>query len=61
MTGGLEAEQSRPRPLPRLRGSLGSRGSRQELTVTLLLGAVGAGLIFLATRQGWAHVRTIPP
>jgi uncharacterized membrane protein (TIGR02234 family) len=61
MTSGLEAEPDRPRPLQGLRGSLGSRGSRQELTVTLLLGAVGAGLIFLATRQGWAHVRTIPP
>ncbi len=34
---------------------------RQELTVTLLLGALGAGLIFLATRQGWAVVRTILP
>ena len=42
-------------------GSLRSRGPRQELAVTLLLGAVGAGLIFLATRQGWAHVRTVPP
>jgi len=36
-------------------------GPRQELTVTLLLGALGAGLIFLATRQGWAVVRTILP
>ncbi|MGB6453664.1 MAG: Trp biosynthesis-associated membrane protein [Streptosporangiaceae bacterium] len=33
----------------------------RELTVTVLLGAVGAGLVFLATRQAWAHVRTIPP
>jgi uncharacterized membrane protein (TIGR02234 family) len=33
----------------------------RELTVTLVVGAVGAGLVFLATRQGWAHVRTIPP
>lgn len=37
------------------------RSSRQELVVALLLGAVGAGLIFLATRQGWAQVRTVPP
>ncbi len=27
----------------------------------MLLGAAGAGLVFLASRQGWAHVRTIPP
>lgn len=38
-----------------------SRSPRRELTLTLLLGAVGAGLIFLATRQAWAQVRTIPP
>jgi uncharacterized membrane protein (TIGR02234 family) len=31
------------------------------LTVTVLVGAAGAGLAFLATRQGWAHVRTSPP
>ncbi len=29
--------------------------------MTLLLGAAGAGLAFLATRQGWALVRTAPP
>ena len=29
--------------------------------MTLLLGAAGAGLAFLATRQGWAVVRTAPP
>lgn len=34
---------------------------RRELTLTLLLGALGAGLIFLATRQGWAQVQTTPP
>ncbi len=34
---------------------------RQALAMTLLLGAVGAGLVFLATRQGWALVRTVPP
>lgn len=33
----------------------------RELIVTLVVGAAGAGLVFLATRQGWAHVRTIPP
>jgi uncharacterized membrane protein (TIGR02234 family) len=34
---------------------------RRELTVVLLLGAAGAGLVFLATRQGWAQVVTNPP
>ncbi len=29
--------------------------------MTVLLGAAGAGLAFLATRQGWALVRTTPP
>jgi uncharacterized membrane protein (TIGR02234 family) len=33
----------------------------RELTATLLLGAVGAGLVFLASRAGWARVQTIPP
>lgn len=33
----------------------------QELAMTLLLGAAGTGLIFLATRQGWAVVATNPP
>lgn len=37
------------------------RSPRQALTMTLLLGAAGAGLAFLATRQGWAVVRTAPP
>src|SRR5215471_5171805 len=34
---------------------------RHELAATLLLGALGAGLVFLASRAAWAHVRTIPP
>jgi uncharacterized membrane protein (TIGR02234 family) len=42
-------------------GRLSLRSPRQELTLALLLGAVGAGLLFLATRQGWAQVRTRPP
>jgi uncharacterized membrane protein (TIGR02234 family) len=29
--------------------------------MTIVLGAVGAGVAFLATRQGWAVVRTAPP
>ncbi len=37
------------------------RSARRALTLTLLLGAAGAGLAFLATRQGWAIVRTAPP
>jgi uncharacterized membrane protein (TIGR02234 family) len=45
------------------RGRLHRRGlsSRAELTVILLLGAAGAGLAFLALRQGWAQVRTAVP
>jgi uncharacterized membrane protein (TIGR02234 family) len=39
----------------------GPNPPRRELTVVLLLGAAGAGLIFLATRQGWAQVATNPP
>ncbi|HEY7145195.1 MAG TPA: Trp biosynthesis-associated membrane protein [Streptosporangiaceae bacterium] len=34
---------------------------RRELALVLLLGAAGAGLVFLATRQGWAQVRTAAP
>jgi uncharacterized membrane protein (TIGR02234 family) len=40
---------------------LRARSPRQELWLAVLLGAVGAGLIFLATRQAWAQIRTIPP
>jgi uncharacterized membrane protein (TIGR02234 family) len=45
---------------PRLAGVLTGSAAR-ELTATLLLGALGAGLVFLASRPGWAHVRTVPP
>jgi len=34
---------------------------RRELAVVLLLGAAGAGLVFLAMRQGWAQVHTAAP
>jgi uncharacterized membrane protein (TIGR02234 family) len=34
------------------------REPRRELALLLLLGAAGAGLVLLATRQGWAHVET---
>jgi uncharacterized membrane protein (TIGR02234 family) len=45
----------------RSRGPRVLRGSRGEIVVAVLLGAAGAGLVFLAGRQGWAQVRTIPP
>ncbi len=42
--------------------SAGNRGQpRRELTLLLLLGAAGAGLVLLATRQGWAQVQTAAP
>jgi uncharacterized membrane protein (TIGR02234 family) len=37
------------------------RAGRRELALLLLLGAAGAGLVLLATRQGWAHVETAAP
>jgi uncharacterized membrane protein (TIGR02234 family) len=45
------------------RGGRGRRSlsPRQELAALLLLGAAGAGLVFLAMRQGWAQVRTAVP
>jgi uncharacterized membrane protein (TIGR02234 family) len=46
-SGGTRAGQTRP--------------ARRALAMTLLLGAAGAGIAFLATRQGWARVRTTPP
>src|SRR5215469_14670749 len=45
---------------PRRAGLLAGSAAR-ELAATLLLGALGAGLVFLASRLGWAHVRTVPP
>jgi uncharacterized membrane protein (TIGR02234 family) len=38
-----------------------TRSDRRELILALLLGAVGAGVVFLASRQGWAQVETTPP
>jgi uncharacterized membrane protein (TIGR02234 family) len=52
MTSGAE-------PRPATSPQTGAAG--RELIVTLVVGAVGAGLAFLATRQGWANVRTVPP
>lgn len=43
------------------RARLSALSPRQELTSVVLLGAAGAGLVFLATRQGWAQVRTDVP
>ncbi len=43
------------------RARLSVLSPRQELTAVVLLGAAGAGLVFLATRQGWAQVRTDVP
>ena len=42
-------------------GRLRRLSPRAELTAVLLLGAVGAGVVFLAMRQGWAQVRTAVP
>ncbi len=49
-----------PQPRAGLHSSQAGAATR-ELIVTLLVAAAGAGLVFLATRQTWAHVRTIPP
>ena len=38
-----------------------TRPDRRGLMLTVVLGAAGAGLVFLASRQGWAQVRTVPP
>src|SRR5579875_377879 len=60
MTGGGPALRHLP-----CRGGPGRRprglGPRREYWLVLLLGAAGAGLVFLATRQGWAQIRTTPP
>ena len=39
----------------------GRNQPRRELALLLLLGAAGAGLALLATRQGWARVETAAP
>jgi uncharacterized membrane protein (TIGR02234 family) len=38
-----------------------ARSPRQELAAILILGAIGAGLVFLTLHQAWAHVRTAAP
>src|SRR5215469_13296216 len=52
----MTSAASRAKPARRLAVSPG-----RELAAALLLGALGAGLVFLASRAAWAHVRTIPP
>jgi uncharacterized membrane protein (TIGR02234 family) len=42
-------------------GRLRALSPRQQLTGMLLLGAAGAGLVFLAMHQTWAHVHTPAP
>ena len=37
------------------------KSAGRTLVLAILAGAAGAGLAFLATRQGWAQVRTTPP
>jgi uncharacterized membrane protein (TIGR02234 family) len=37
------------------------RQPRQEMIILLLLGVAGAGLVLLATRQGWAHIEIAAP
>ena len=48
MTAGSPARSARSQP-------------RREFALLLLLGAAGAGLALLATRQGWARVETAAP
>jgi uncharacterized membrane protein (TIGR02234 family) len=55
MTSGAE-----PRSGTAPTGSRAATAAR-ELAVTVVVGAAGAGLVFLATRQSWTRVRTIPP
>jgi uncharacterized membrane protein (TIGR02234 family) len=42
-------------------GAAGRTEARREYVLTLLLGAVGGGLILLALRQVWAHAVYTPP
>jgi uncharacterized membrane protein (TIGR02234 family) len=63
MSSGLERQRASRTPRSDWLHSArwGQRSPRQELWLALLLGALGAGLIFLASKQGWAQIRTIPP
>jgi uncharacterized membrane protein (TIGR02234 family) len=59
MTSGTERGPGALRA--RLRSARTGSQGRRELIVAMLLGAVGAGIVFLASRQDWAQVRTTPP
>jgi uncharacterized membrane protein (TIGR02234 family) len=59
--GPADSAQRVVRPRPAAGGRLRGRSPRAELTVILLLGVVGSGLVFLAMRQDWAQVRTAVP
>jgi uncharacterized membrane protein (TIGR02234 family) len=65
MTSDGPASGRRPRPGADPGGRPGERAGvrspRQELVAILILGVLGAALVFLALRQGWAHVRTAAP
>ncbi len=58
MTAGNPSNQppSAPPGAGRLSGT-----PRRELTVLMVLGAAGAGLVVLAARQTWAHIVTTAP
>jgi uncharacterized membrane protein (TIGR02234 family) len=58
----LAAQDGKELPMTALgRARPGLRGPRQELALIVLLGAAGAGLVWLAIRQGWADVETAAP
>jgi len=63
MTSGRRSTAAQPATgaKPAAGGRLRQLSPRAELTVVLLLGAAGSGLVFLAMRQGWAQVRTAVP
>src|SRR5215472_7596497 len=52
---------SRPSPSPPSTTARLSGSPRRELTLLILLGAAGAGLVLLAMRQAWAHIVTAAP
>jgi uncharacterized membrane protein (TIGR02234 family) len=59
MTGG---EMTAPGPAAERPGTRGAAaGARREYLLTLLAGAVGAAVVLLAARQGWARVVTVEP
>ena len=60
MTGG--GVRTAPDPVAeRLGTRRPAAGARREYLLTLLAGAIGAAVVLLAARQGWARVVTIEP